>query len=56
MPEVQENSPIILDRHNESHDNNILMYEGNKVKVSIRNSSHTKKSPATRSSDFLWKI
>jgi hypothetical protein len=30
--------PIILHWHNESHDNNILMYEGNKVKVPIRSS------------------
>jgi hypothetical protein len=39
-----------------TYDSNILTYEGNKVKVPIGNSSHTKKTPVARSSDFLWKI
>jgi hypothetical protein len=42
ISEVQGNSPLILDWRNETHDNNILKYEGNKVKVPIRNSGSTK--------------
>jgi hypothetical protein len=48
--------PIILGCHNEIQDNNIPICEGNQVKLSIRNSSHNKKLPITRSDDFLWQI
>jgi hypothetical protein len=56
MSEVQGNSPIILDQHNEAHDNDILTYKGNRVKVSIRNSSHMKRTSVSRSSDFYGKF
>jgi hypothetical protein len=55
MSEVQGKS-IILDRHNESHDNNTLTYKGNRVKVPIRNSCRAKKTPVTRSSGFYGKF
>jgi hypothetical protein len=56
ISEIQGNSPIILDPYSESHDNNILTYKGNKEKVPISNSSHSKKTSITMSSVFLWKI
>jgi len=53
--EQKTSSPIILRWHETQNDNNQTC-DGNQVKTSNRNSIRNRKTPVTRSNDFLWQI
>ena len=54
--EQRTSAPIILGWHNVIQDNNILICaEDQKISLT-RNSSRNKRTPITRSNDFLWQI
>ena len=54
--EQRTSAPLILGWHNVIQDNKISNCAGEQEISLIRNSSHNKRTPITRSDDFLWQI